>query len=403
MKVILSANVSHYYWAALALQRAGYLGRYIASITPSTKYRWLPNILPSYWQKKLKGREMPAIDPALISSLWLPEGISKILERSRLISTDRANWINNYLYDWLAKRLVTKCDVFHFVSSIGLYSARKAKKLGAIIICDERTEHPDFQRKILKEEYANLGLKFRPPALLYDKKIKAEYALSDYIIVPSSYAKRTFVDTGFDATKIFVVPYGFDVSQFKPLGKKDDVFRIIFSGQVIPRKGVHYLLQAFEELKLSNSELLLVGNIDKSMSKLLNSYVSRNKNIKTTGNVPKIDLVKYYGSASVFVLPSLSDAQPLVAFEAMACGLPVIVTENTGTQEIIREGKDGFVIPIRDVGALKEKIRLLYEDGELLKRMGQAARNRIQEFTWGKYEERLLDVYAKIQERENIP
>jgi len=402
MRVILSSNISHYYYAALALERAGYLARYITAVTPTAKFGWISRVVPSYWRAKFKGREMPGIAKEKLVSLWSPEVVARVLERAHLLSTDRANWLQNGLYDLFARPHVAKCDVFHFVSSIGLRSARKAKKFGAVIICDERTEHPDFQRKLLKEEYALLGVPFNPPGMLYDQRIKSEYALADYLVVPSSYAKRTFVDAGFEDKKIFVVPYGFDVSQFTRLPKRDNIFRVIFSGQVIPRKGIKYLLEAFDTLSLEHAELLLVGKVDASMEKLVRFYSEKNPAIKAVGNVPKIELARYYNDASVFALPSLSDAQPLVAFEAMACGLPVITTTNTGTQEIVREGIDGFVVESKSVEALKAKIQFLYEHEGVRMRMGASAHARIQEFTWQKYGERLLRVYHEIATASGI-
>jgi glycosyltransferase involved in cell wall biosynthesis len=138
------------------------------------------------------------------------------------------------------------------------------------------------------------------------------------------------------------------------------------------------------------------------MQEIVKEYTRKSQMIKSIGNVPKLELNRYYSSASVFVLPSLSDAQPLACLEAMACGLPVIVTENTGTQEIIREGKDGFVIPIRDVDALKDKISILYQDEDLRNNMSRAVRERVQEFTWGRYGEGLIAIYQEIQKLEGI-
>jgi len=405
MQVILSANVSHYYYTARALAKANYLKYYICAITMKNKQSLLYEILPEYWRKKLRGREVLDIDKQKIKSLWLPELLQVGLPRMHLISSERGNWINNYLYDWIASQWVGKCDIFHFVSSIGYYSGRKAKREGAILICDERTEYPDFQRQIIEEEYDKLEIKFNPPGLLYDDKIKSEYALSDYIILPSSYAKQTFIDAGFKPKKIFVVPYGINLQQFHPVGenyKSDNIFRIIYVGQIIPRKGVHYLIEAFERLKLSKTELLLIGPIDESMKSFIDKRTKYNSKIKAIGAVPKIELSKYYSRGSVFVLPSLADSRGLVVSEAMGCGLPVIVTENTGSKEIVRDGKDGFIIPIRDVDVLMERICFLYKNKSICKQMGKSSKLRVQEFTWQRYEEQILKVYKKVIQLEGI-
>ncbi len=399
MQVILSANVSHYYYAALALQQAGYLQRYICAVRVGKRQKWLYRVLPNYWEKKLRGREIPGIDSTKVRSIWLPELLQKGLPKLHITSPDRSNWVNNYLFDWRARTWVTKCDVFHFVSSVGLYSARKAKKGGAIIVCDERTEYPDFQRRIVLEEQEYLGIKADVPGALDDRKIKAEYKIADYIIVASNYAKRTFLEAGFPEQKLFVVPYGVDLHQFEAREKSGGIFRVVFAGQVIPRKGVHYLIQAFQELALPNSELLLVGTVDASMRNIVGRAVKQTPGIRAVGNVPRLELFRYYESGAVFVLPSLADTFGLVVTEAMACGLPVIITENTGSQDLVTDGREGFVVPIRSVQALKEKLLLLYQDEGLRRAMGEAARVKVLEFTWERYGERLLEVYWDIGAR----
>jgi glycosyltransferase involved in cell wall biosynthesis len=85
-----------------------------------------------------------------------------------------------------------------------------------------------------------------------------------------------------------------------------------------------------------------------------------------------------------------------VVLEALACGLPVIVSANTGSKEMVRDGEDGFVVPIRDVEALKQKILLLYEDPHTQQKMAQAAAQRASQFTWDGYARRALQMYERL-------
>jgi glycosyltransferase involved in cell wall biosynthesis len=95
------------------------------------------------------------------------------------------------------------------------------------------------------------------------------------------------------------------------------------------------------------------------------------------------------------VLPSVEEGSALVTYEAMACGLPLIVTPNTGA--VARDGVDGFVIPARDVGALQEKILYLYEHGDERRRMAESARQYVLEnFTWDDYGDRIVSAYSKM-------
>jgi glycosyltransferase involved in cell wall biosynthesis len=116
-----------------------------------------------------------------------------------------------------------------------------------------------------------------------------------------------------------------------------------------------------------------------------------------------VELFRYYSNASVFVLPSLADSFSLVVLEAMACGLPVIVSAHTGSKEVLTEGLDGFIVPIRDVEALKEKILYFYRHPDAREEMGEAALCRVQELTWDLYGERAVEIYRSIGQRRGLP
>lgn len=408
MQVILSSNIPHYYFAALALQEASYLKKYICAIATRGASSPIRSLLPPYWKRKLQGRDVSLLEPSSLHSLWLPELLQRGLTRSRLLSMERGNWLCNHLYDWMASHHVDGPDIFHFSSSIGLYSARRAKAQGAIIICDARTEFPDYQRQLLRPEYQMLGLPYEPSGLLYDRKVNDEFAIADYLIVPSNYARDTYIRAGFNRERIFTVPYGVELDN---ISRRDDPttgihpggsqpFRIIFAGQLIPRKGIHYLLSAFESLDIPDSELLLLGRIDASLADRVKKAVMQNPNIRALGSVPKVDLDSYFRTGSVFVLPSLADSWGLVTAEAMASGLPVIVTRNAGSSEMVRNGTDGFVIPARNPSAIAEKIKFLYEHPTVRIEMSMHARSRVKEFTWRQYQRHLLDVYEEIRVRE---
>ncbi len=188
-----------------------------------------------------------------------------------------------------------------------------------------------------------------------------------------------------------MIPRGVDTDYYKPAPENDDLFRVVFVGMLCIRKGVHCLLEAWKKLNLKNAELVLVGAIHGEIKPVLEKYYSI-KNIKITGFVE--NPAKLYNSASLFVFPSLDEGSAKVNYEAMACGLPVITTPNAGS--LVIDGVDGFVIPIRDVEAIIEKTRLLYENREMLKQMGESARKNIESYTWQRYEESLVNFYDSL-------
>jgi glycosyltransferase involved in cell wall biosynthesis len=395
VNVILSSNVPHYHYAAEALERDGRLRRYITGIVPGGRVpAWA---LSGFRRAKLEGRRLPPLQRTHVVSLALPEVAQRGLAASRIVSHERSVQLSNALFDRLASRHVDRCDVFHFVSSIGLESARKAQRLGAMVVCDERAEHPDVQARVLVQEYAELGLPYRPHVQIWADRVQAEYEVSDHLVVGSAYSKDTYVESGWDSDRVHVVPYGFEPRLFSPgpAHGPHEPLRILFCGQLTPRKGVHHLVRAFAELDLDDTELVLLGDVDPLLAATVAGWAQR-RNVRVLGGVPKIELPDHYRRASVLVLPSVADAQPLVCLEAMACGLPAIVTTSMGSREIVRDGVDGFVISPRDVDALKERLTRLHDDRQLLASMSRSARERALEFTWDAYEHRVSALYERL-------
>jgi glycosyltransferase involved in cell wall biosynthesis len=395
MNVILSSNVPHYHYAAEALERDRRLRRYITGIVPDGRVP--ARFLSAFRRAKLEGRRLPPLPRGRVVSLTVPELAQRAAAATRVVSRERSVQLQNALFDRLASRHVDRCDVFHFVSSIGLESARKAKRLGALVVCDERSEHPDVQSRVLEREYAELGLPYRPHVRIWEERVRAEYDLSDHLVVGSAYSKETYVESGWDSERVHVVPYGFEPELFSPGPQRDfeGPLRILFCGQLTPRKGVHHLVRAFEKLAVRGAELHLVGEVDPLLGRLVAEW-SRLPGVHVLGGVPKVELPQHYRRASLLALPALADAQPLVCLEAMACGLPAIVTTAMGSREIVRDGIDGYVLAPRDVDALAERLAQLDAERTLLRSLAASARERALEFTWDAYEQRISELYGKL-------
>lgn len=155
--------------------------------------------------------------------------------------------------------------------------------------------------------------------------------------------------------------------------------------------GFHYLLEAWQNLALPKSELVLVGHpVGQESLTVLERYDP--ELFRWIREVDDIHLM--YASADVFVFPSLVEGFGMVTLEAMASGVPVIVTENANA--VVRDGLDGYVIPIRDVNALQDRIRRLHDDASLRESMGEAARKRAEEFTWQRYHTGLVEILDRV-------
>ncbi|PSR17666.1 glycosyl transferase family 1 [filamentous cyanobacterium CCP3] len=218
-----------------------------------------------------------------------------------------------------------------------------------------------------------------------------EVDLADHIFVPSSMTRQSLLDAGIAPERISVIPYGAPVDYFKPKPKPDRTFRALFVGRVGPRKGVHYLLEAWKKLQLYDAELKLVG-VNEFPTGWLESH---RDHIHYLPGVPHATLGQHYCSASVLVFPSLVEGFGLVQLEAMACGVPIITTPNAAGPDIITDGVEGFIISIRDSEAIQERLEWCYQHPNELTEMGLAARRKAENLTWSVYQQTLA---AKIKE-----
>jgi glycosyltransferase involved in cell wall biosynthesis len=161
------------------------------------------------------------------------------------------------------------------------------------------------------------------------------------------------------------------LAHFHPVPKQDDTFRIIYCGSIGLRKGIHHLLQASYELKLPQAELWLIGSLTGEMRPFLVKFSS--SAVFHKGPFPESELHKYYSQGSVFCLASIQEGYARILLQAMACGLPVICTTSTGGEDMVRDGQDGFIVPIRDVEALIERIPFFYTNRDACKVMRYSA------------------------------
>jgi glycosyltransferase involved in cell wall biosynthesis len=307
------------------------------------------------------------------------------------------------VYDLLASRYLGTCDALIGWSQMSLHCLRRARHRGAVAILEHPIAHVCTSVSLVRDEYRQFGagaplyLSLYPRGVI--RRMLAEYQVADSINVASTFAKRTFDGQGVPNEKVMVTLLSsVDGRLFVPGGvRQGGPFTILYVGRMELRKGVHYLLQAFEELSVAGAELWLVGPLLPEMEPFLKRA---KKGVKYLGTLPRNELPKIYQAASVFVLPSIEDGFGLVIVEAMACGLPVIATENTGGPDIIRDGVDGFLVPIRDAQALRARLSWLYEHRDECRDMGQRAHERtVADFNLSRYGERLVDNLSKAMDR----
>ena len=263
------------------------------------------------------------------------------------------------------------------------------------------------QCRLLREEYAALGLRWEEtPRLTVERELR-EYELTDRVFVPSRFVQRSFLARGIPESRLFLNGFGVDLTRFSPGPKPDKVFRVIYAGALSVRKGVHHLVRAFKEADLPNSELLLVGRATAETPRLLGAPDAR---IRCPGHVPQNGLPDYYRSASVFVLASIEEGQAMVQAQALACGLPVICSSSTGGEDFlaldgegretlpgVREFSAGWVVPPRDPVLLGTVLRrVAFAPEQLAAKRTAAATLAHRDLSWRRYAAANLRQYCAI-------
>lgn len=210
----------------------------------------------------------------------------------------------------------------------------------------------------------------------------------DKFIVPSNFVKDSLLWEGISEKKIKIIPFGVDINEFKPKKIISKKLKFAFSGNVNNRKGVNYLLQAWKELDLKDCELNIYGRVYPEIK--LNYNDEEKYNIKFHGFV---DLRKELPKNDVYIFPTLLEGSAKSVYEALACGLPVITTYNSGS--IIKDGKEGFIIDVQNVKVLKEKIFYFYNNEDKLQDFSKRARKLAKKYTWELYANSINNSYLK--------
>ncbi|MEO1389778.1 MAG: glycosyltransferase family 4 protein [Cyanobacteria bacterium J06634_6] len=226
-----------------------------------------------------------------------------------------------------------------------------------------------------------------------------EIALADHVFVPSSFVRNSLLNEGVPLEKISVIPFGSPVDYFHPHPRESKHFKALFVGRIGPRKGVHYLLKAWQSLKLPDAELMMIG-----VNEFPETWIAQYQDCFTyIPSIPHNALNQFYSDASILVLPSLVEGLALVQLEAMACGIPIITTPNAGGLDIITDGVEGFIIPIRSVELLQEKLEWCYQNPQALAEMGKAARKKAEQLTWERYRSDLGTKVKSLIESHHSP
>jgi glycosyltransferase involved in cell wall biosynthesis len=309
--------------------------------------------------------------------------------------------VTGWLSDWLLSNWIEPSSIFHACTGFCLASLRAARRQGAVTLVDIGTRHPRAWRQSAIEECRRFGVHDQEGAAMLPevllRRMDREFETCDRIIVPSNVSRQSFAERGLEE-KTIVVPSGVDSQFFSPPPEprsEEPPFRVCYVGRVQMAKGVAYLLQAWKRLALPHAELVLVGEVKPAAQSVLNSWAD--SSVRFAGILPPPEVAKIYRESDLFAFPSVSEGLAEVVLEAMATGLPVVASDLSGANDCLKHGKEGLIVPARDVDAMADAILWCYQHRDESRAMGKAARARIEsEFTLEHYIERQIALYRLL-------
>jgi glycosyltransferase involved in cell wall biosynthesis len=402
-----NANVRQ---AMQAFAEAGLLKKFLTAIAifDGTPWGWLSK-QPGFGE--LRRRHFPDVLHAFTECHPLRE-VSRLLA----MRLGGAEWIRNeqsclsvdQIFQSIDRKLAKiilkgKTQAVYSYEDGALDSFRAAKKMGVKCLYDHPVAHWRTVRSIMSEE-----AQLQPDWLetlpgfkdslekLERKDLELQHA--DRIYVASEFSRSSLSGCPFPIAPIVVnsygAPYRASMSSRLPAQKKpNDPLKILFVGGLHQMKGISYLLEAKKQLG-SMVSLTLIGALLTNKCRALNLGLSSNRWIS---GMPHDEILAQMREHDLFVFPSLCEGFGMVITEALSQGLPVITTPHTCGPDVISDGVDGFIVPIRNPQAIVEKVELLYRNRDRLEEMSLAALQKASQLTWGAYRSRLVaDVNATL-------
>jgi glycosyltransferase involved in cell wall biosynthesis len=393
MKVVTShpAKQVVVYSIVKQLRLRGWLAVHLASVyydPEKLRYRiWrrLPGVFAERIDQQLQKRSSPGLPPQLVDEApWLELSLALMMRMpllGRLLASRKPLRIVDWFHDRRASRWVARqngVDVVIAFQGAALKTLTAARAINATAIL--MATHPFNHERIVAQEYARLGQRMKPEP---KRRVLDEALAADYIVSASRSTTEALQEFGIPLVRIKEIPYGFDPDgpdSTAPQSTSDGVVRFLFVGKLSIHKGLHTLRAAFDAIPGSDLSLTLVGRpVSDVEVRLIDQW--KDKRVRVVDEVDNI--ADAYRTSDVFVFPSFVEGFGMVILEAMAAGLPVIVTDRCST--VVRDGLDGYVVTAGSTEALREKMVHLANSPRDRLRLGASAKKRAREFTWDRF------------------
>lgn len=414
MKVIVAhPGKQHSFQTATAFKKSGDLYKYITTVynKPHSLTNLLTKLMKGDLKKKISGRRCNELDDSdviqfneffVIITLFLNKvpGFIKV-----------AGVWNGLVESSFYKKVMRYAKKQH-IDAIIVYNgyAKKYFELiedaGILKFIDVSIAGREYLRDILQREIDLTGIEqIKKDHFTYwnSKMIKNDVDgcnKADYFLVPSEFVSNSILSQGIKPNQILKVPYGVNISHFnisKESKSTEGPLKLIYTGGIAYRKGLHRLFNVLQKFNEDEIELYLAGAYDSTSELYLQN--KDKKNIHFLGFVTRDKLNAVYNKADIFILPSFAEGMAMVGLEAQACGLPMICTFNSGVNDVIVDGVNGFVYDPFDESKLEDILRWCCNHRENLLSMASNAVNTAKNYTWDIYHENLVNAVREQVER----
>ena len=387
-------NVGVVYQIALAAHELGELERFHCSMLDAPGL-WGGRLAKAFGPGATTSWRCPGLPASSVQEYPWP--LFRHLFHERIWPRRSFDWFNtNESFDRQVAAQLRRSHARLFVGAetCAQHAFTVAKERGMHTLLDGEQVHPAFLWTVLARAADDLGLPPPPPVNTPEMAARkaAEHALADTILVFSEVERRSFVEQGFAAERLAEIPLWADTVNWYPDPKRPDApsgrpLRAVFVG-VDLRKGIPYLLRAARQCG-GAVDLTLVGRKDPQMQPIM---TQDREHFRYLPPKTKPELREMFRHSDVLVLPSLVDAFGFVAMEAMACGLPVIVTENCG----VPVPDPSWRVPIMDADALAERLLLYAGDRELCRAHGTVAAEFAQQYRPERYRREVAHLFRNL-------
>lgn len=403
--IVAHPGRQHSFRLAAALKRRGLLHSYVTTVyrkTASPLMSLVERFVTTDNADRSRRRRSEALDDSEVVQRCEMLGLLELLWRRLLPRTRFTAW-------WAERtsvrfqRLVARRAIRGAVDAVVMYDANAADCFRILKrdapqvtrILDVSAANRLYVKHLYEEDmlrsprFAERLRSERPVLFNADlRRFHSELQDADLVLCPSEFVMRSVEFSGVPGERLALCPYGsnFDVTE-RVWSKDYGTLRLLYVGTVTQMKGISYLLDAVKAFPECAVSLTVVGEFDNAGG-LFDEYVER---VDFLGRQPHAEVRRIALESDVFIVPSLAEGMSLAGLEALACGLPLVCSANSGVNDLVEDGGNGFVVPVGDEPAIREKIEWFLNHRSMIPVMGVAAQRTAAEYTWDRYEEAVAD------------